>query len=237
MSPLLQLLLLTTLAGLAIPAGGLLAAIEKIHPNWLEDEFRHSVLAFGGGVLLAAVALVLVPEGVQHLTVPLTALAVAAGGIAFMAFDRVLAASRSSAAQLVAMLLDFVPESLAMGAAFANGNSVGLLLALLIAVQNLPEGFNAYRELVASSGMTRRKVLVGFLLLVPLGPLSGLGGYLLLADHPQVLGGIMLFASGGILYLIFQDIAPAARLEQRQLPALGAVFGFLFGLVGQMLLV
>jgi ZIP family zinc transporter len=45
-----------------IPIGGYLASVEHIQPRWRERELRHSVMAFGGGVLMAAVAFVLVPE-------------------------------------------------------------------------------------------------------------------------------------------------------------------------------
>jgi ZIP family zinc transporter len=50
------------------------------------------------------------------------------------------------------------------------------------------------------------------------------------------LAAIMLFAAGGILYLIFQDIAPQARLERHWGPPLGAVAGFLMGMLGHGLL-
>ena len=50
-----------------------------------------------------------------------------------------------------------------------------------------------------------------------------------------LLGAIMLFAAGGILYLVFQDIAPQARLARHWGPPLGAVFGFALGLLGTML--
>ncbi|MCB0406366.1 MAG: hypothetical protein KDD51_16410 [Bdellovibrionales bacterium] len=56
-----NVLLCSWAAGLAVPLGGVLASREKFSPSWLEDELRHSVIAFGGGLLLAAVALVLVP--------------------------------------------------------------------------------------------------------------------------------------------------------------------------------
>ena len=46
----------------------------------------------------------------------------------------------------------------------------------------------------------------------------------------------MLFCSGGILYLIFNDIAPRAHLKHRDFPAIGAVSGFLLELVGAMLI-
>ncbi len=47
---LLQILLLTLMAGLAMPIGAAIASVERIHPRWLETEVRHSVIAFGGGV-------------------------------------------------------------------------------------------------------------------------------------------------------------------------------------------
>jgi len=230
-------LLLTALAGGAIPLGGLMACIERIQPDWLEREFRLAVIAFGGGVLLAAVALVLVPEGTKRAPIVISALAFAGGGIVFFAVDRVLERRGTPASQLIATLLDFLPEAMALGAAFAHGGSVGLLLALLIALQNLPEGFNAYREMRAGGGLRGSTVLGFFLALVPLGPIAGLFGLWWLAAHPIALGVIMLSGAGGILYLTFQDIAPQARLERHWAPPLGAVAGFLLGMLGHLLLV
>lgn len=234
MSGVLEVIVLTTLAGSTIPIGGFLAKIERIHPRWLEEEFRHSIIAFGGGVLLAAVALVLVPVGIEELNPLTAAAAILIGGVCFMIIDRILATHQNSASQLIAMLLDFVPESLALGATFANGGSVGMLLAILIGLQNLPEGFNAYRELRSSVTMKKHLILPGFCLLVLLGPLAGLIGFYLLSRVPQMVGLTMLFAAGGILYLTFQDIAPQAKLARRWAPALGAVLGFVFGLIAQM---
>jgi ZIP family zinc transporter len=144
------------------------------------------------------------------------------------------------------MLADFIPEALALGAMFAVDGKGGLLLALLITVQNLPEGFNAYREMTAAEnpatihrsrkaqGIEGKKVLLIFCCLVPLGPAAGVVGHVWLAQYDEVLDFIMLFASGGILYLVFQDIAPQAKLEKHWLPTMGAVLGFLFGVLGQL---
>jgi len=147
MSDLSLALLLSLAAGGTIPLGAWIAARERIAPRWLEREFRHTVMAFGGGALLAAVALVLVPEGVRALD-PITATGCfLSGGVAFMGIDRALARRAGPSAQLMAMLLDFVPEATALGATLVDGGSVGYLLAFLIGLQNLPEGFNAFREL------------------------------------------------------------------------------------------
>lgn len=235
MNPWLHILSLTLLPGLAMPVGAMIACREHIHPRWLETELRHAVLAFGAGALLAAVALVLVPEGMRGLPVWLTALCFASGGLAFMLIDRLLAAHRTSASQAVDMLLDYIPETLALGATVALGGQAGLLLAGLMALQNLPEGFNAYREMRRGARLGTARIIGLFTLIALLGPLAGVCGYLWLAPYPEVVGAIMLCASGGILYSVFQDIAPQVPLQRHWSPPLGAVAGFLLGMVGQAL--
>ena len=64
-----------------------------------------------------------------------------------------------------------------------------------------------------------------------LGIVFSLLGYLFLREIPSVTACIMTFASGGILYLIFQDIAPALNMKETSLPVLGVNFGFLVGLI------
>ncbi|MEZ5828271.1 MAG: hypothetical protein R3D30_08705 [Hyphomicrobiales bacterium] len=235
-SPLWAALLLATLAGATIPLGAYLATIENIRPRWLQSEVRHSVLAFGGGALLAAVALVLVPEGIRNLGLLWICLTFAGGGIAFFLLDRAIAMRGGSAAMLMAMLLDFVPEAMAIGVGLATRLEIGLLLALLIALQNLPESFNAYREIMSRGGHTQRVVLGWFSAFVLLGPLFAYFGHVVLASRPGIASAVMLFASGGIIYLIFEDIAPQTVLKQRWGPPLGAVAGFLVGLVGRVAL-
>ena len=230
-----ELLLWTTLAGACIPLGAGLAHIEHIRPRWLEEELRHFVIAFGGGVLVGAVALVLVPEGIERQPQPLAAtVLLLAGGAAFMVLDRIQAKRHQPAPQFSAMAADFLPESLALGGMFAANAEGAVLLALLIGLQNLPEGFNAWRELGAGR-FSRARALSLMAVLALLGPVCGAIGWFWLADQDAILGSIMLFASGGILYLTFQDIAPQARLERHWAPPLGAVLGFALALVGEML--
>lgn len=115
------------------------------------------------------------------------------------------------------------------------GGEGAVLLAFLIGLRNLPEGFNAWRELAAAE-MRPRTALGRMIGLALLGPVCGAIGWFWLADHEAVLGGVLLFAAGGILYLTFQDIAPQSRLERHWAPPLAAVLGFALALVGQLLL-
>jgi zinc transporter, ZIP family len=229
-----KIILYTSYAGACIPIGGVLAWIEKIRPGWLENEFRHSVIAFGGGVLLAAVALVLVPEGTEYVNhTAISVIAFLCGGICFFLLERALGVRRREKPQLTAMLLDFVPESLALGGAFAIGAQSAPLLAIFIGLQNLPEGFNAYRELRAMPQSSAKHILVFMSLLVPIGPIVALVGWIYLSEDTLLLGATMLFASGGILYLIFQDIAPQSHMRRHWAPPLGAVLGFCVGMIGK----
>jgi len=228
-----KIILYTLCAGACIPLGGVLAWVEKIRPRWLENEFRHTVIAFGGGILLAAVALVLVPEGTKYVNhITLSVIVFLSGGVSFFILERILGARRREKPQFTAMLLDFVPESLALGGAFAIGAQSAPLLAVFIGLQNLPEGFNAYRELRAIPQSSAKHILGFMCLLVPIGPIVAVVGWIYLSENTMLLGTAMLFSSGGILYLIFQDIAPQSHMRRHWAPPLGAVFGFSVGMLG-----
>ncbi len=236
MSSFVWMLILTTASASCILAGGLLAKLERLRPLWLEKEFRHAIIAFGGGVLIAAIVFVLIPEGQHYFDAPVLGVGIfLAGGLLFMLVERYLSAKNRQLPQTLAMLLDFVPESLAMGGMFAFGSPSAPLLALLIGLQNLPEGFNAYREILAVTRYRPQRTLYIMFAMILLGPIAGMLGWHLAARLPEFVGATMLFASGGILYLIFQDIAPQSRLERHWAPTLGAVLGFCFAMLANAL--
>ena len=231
------IIIYTSAAGACKPLGGALAKLEHIRPKWLENEFRHFIIALGGGVLLAAVTFILVPEGMTYLSGPVDAVFFfSAGGIFFLLFEHLSGLHRRESPQMIAMLLDYIPESLALGGIFAAGSVTAPLLALFIGLQNLPEGFNVYRELITSRDVQSKRIILLMSLFIPLGPLFGLLGLVFLSGHVYVLGAVMLFAAGGILYLIFQDIAPQSKLKHHWAPPLGAVFGFAIGMIGRLLI-
>ena len=237
MSEVVVIFIFTAGAGLCIPIGGVLANIEHIRPKWLENELRHAVIAFGGGVLLAAVSFVLLPEGRSLMPHPVFSVFIfLLGGVVFFSLERFLGGRRQEKPQFSAMLLDYIPESLALGGAFAVSAHSAPLLAILIGLQNLPESFNAFRELEEKSNYSGRRLLLFMFLLVPLGPVAAFTGWYFLTDYQQLLGSIMLFSSGGILYLIFQDIAPESKMHRHWAPATGAVIGFAVAMLGTNLL-
>lgn len=225
---------ITSIAALGTLIGCFMAYLIIRRHKKLPKSVLHFIVALGGGLLFCAIALVLIPEGCRSLSFFWANTWFLAGSIAFMLLDIVIEKNGGRASQIMANTLDSVPESLGIGAAFATGGSVGLLLAFLVGLQNIAEGFNSFDEL-RSGGMSTKSNLVLQLLTSLLGPIAGVLGFLFLAGHPAMVSGLFMFSAGGILYLIFHDIAPLAHRTGHWLPTLGSVLGFILGLASQAL--
>ncbi len=219
----------TLLAGLATPLGGAIARMEHLRRGSIREDVLRAVVAVGGGLLFAAVALVLVPQGLLGLALAPALACLLGGAVVFLLADKAIERRGGRASQVMANALDSVPESLGLGAAFAVGGSVGPVLVLLVALQNLPEGFNGYRELHGSGSSTKRSfaILTGESLLAPVAAAIG---FLFLAPYPAVVAGLFMTAAGGILYILVQDIAPLAHRDGHWAPTLGAVLGSALGI-------
>ncbi len=226
-------LALAALAGAAIPFGAWLGT-RGFAPGPNTLALQHGIVAFGAGALLSAVALVLVPEGAERVHPVAVPLIFVAGGAAFAFVDRALARRGGHVAQFLAMMLDYLPEALALGAMLAGDRATAILLALLIAMQNLPEGFNAFREMRGANGWSDRRLLGLFSAMACLGPVMAFIGMAVIEADSPLLGGIMLFSAGGILYLLFEDVAPKVPLENVWAPPFGAIAGFALGLAGHL---
>jgi zinc transporter, ZIP family len=233
MSELTTILLYSWIAGVMAFVGGVLAYLERFAETESKQEVVHSVVAFGGGILLSAVAFTLTPAAMKFILPNILFVVFCLGGITFCIIDYLISRCSANKAQFMAMLLDFVPEALALGVIWVYKPKLGILLALYIGFQNLPEGFNAFRELV---GAKTKHILSTLFLVSLLGPISAGIGYFFLQDHKYWTAMILAFASGGILYLIFQDIAPASTMKKHRTPPLGAVLGFAVGMVAKQFL-
>jgi ZIP family zinc transporter len=231
-----KLILFSGIAGVTVFIGGILAHYFNHHikESPVKYEITHTLMSFGSGIILSAVALVLIPKGMEELELLPMASSFLVGAILFMLLDRYLSKKGGRTATLLAMMMDFVPESIALGAVFSIDIRLATFLAVLIGLQNLPEAFNSYRDLILS-GFTTKKTLIIFFLLSFFGIFGALAGHFLLSNHQELTAHLMTFASGGILYLLIQDIIPEGTLEKNHLTSLGATLGFLVGIIGDQL--
>jgi ZIP family zinc transporter len=234
---LIKLILFSAIAGFTIFIGGVLAYFfEKYLRNKnLKIKITHAISAFGAGIILSALSLVLIPRGLEGLETNSMVLSFFAGTIIFYFLNKRISQTRGSTAALMAMMMDFIPESIALGAVFFVDPTAAMLLALFIGLQNIPEAFTAFAEL-KNSGVKVKKILTVFFFLSFSGVISALLGHYTLGENPEVTAIVMVFAAGGILYLLFQDIIPNTKLKGSYHTELYASLGFLVGIIGEKIL-
>lgn len=232
-----DIFLYSGIAGITVFIGGLLANYFNHHVKEtpLKYEITHSLMSFGAGIILSALCLVLIPKGMETLELFPMVFTFLIGAILFMFTDAYLAKKGGQTATLIAMLMDFIPESIALGALFVAEPKMATLLAVFIGLQNLPEAFNSFRDLVLS-GFSPKKTLIIFFFLSFFGIAAASIGHLFLRNSPEITAHLMTFASGGILYLLIQDIIPESKLDKKYIPALGATLGFVVGIIGEKLI-
>jgi ZIP family zinc transporter len=229
-----KIILYSVISGITVFIGGLLANLFNHHikETPVKYEIIHGLMSFGAGIILSGLALVLVPKGLEELELVPLVISFLFGAVLFMYIDWYLSRKGGQMATLLAMMMDFVPESIVLGATFALEPKIATLLAVFIGLQNLPEAFNAYRDLV-QSGFTVRKTLVIFFFLSFSGVVGAMAGHFYLSDYPDLTAYLMIFSSGGILYLLIQDIIPKSKLKNNYFSSLGATLGFLVGIIGE----
>ena len=240
-----------TVVGASLLAGALAAAALRLPPR-----LAAALTAFGGGVLLAAVALELVPEADAEAGLALTAGGLMAGTLLYVGADSWInrrqamadmrraghAAAAGSSMEMpahsaeaargesiaIGLFVDGVPESLALGLTIAEGE-VGVALLAGIVVGNVVESYGAAQPIIAG-GHTRR-FAIGLLgtIGVALALATVVGGTLLADASPELVGTAQAIAAGAVLAVVSIAVIPHAFKEVSSLVAAVTVAGFIAG--------
>lgn len=205
-----------------------------------------SIMAFGAGALLSAVAFELVAKAHGQAGLLPTALGAGAGALAYTLVNLYLARrgarhrKRSGAQQpseiempgsgnalAVGALLDGVPESVVIGASLLAGGSVSVVTVVAVFLSNLPEGLSSAAGM-RRAGRSRRFVFTLWSLIALVTGIAAVIGYTLLGEaSPAVLSAITALAAGAILAMITDTMVPEAVENAHLLVGLITVVGFL----------
>ena len=235
--------------GLSLIAGAVAAALLK-----LPARLAAVITAGGGGILLAAIALELVPEADEQAGTFVTAAGMIAGTSVYVGIDAWLTRDQHSeqmrrsghaaaAGQPMEMddseakrgetiaaglFVDGVPESLALGLTIAEG-ALGLSLLAGIVIGNIVEAYGAAQPIIA--GGHSKRFAIGLLggIGLSLATATVLGGTLLATASPSFIGGAQAVAAGAILAVVCISVIPYAFKEVNGLVAGAAVVGFVGG--------
>jgi zinc transporter, ZIP family len=194
------------------------------------DQQVLTLTAFGAGILIAAAVFEMVIEAERSIGITLTLIAFLAGAVLFTIADMIAEKKGGGAGILLGIGLDIIPESLAIGAAIASGPA--LALALLIGIQNVPEGIASYKEMMTgktafSNNPKKALAAAGVVSVIPV--FLGLAGLFYLTGMKEAIAIIFGLSAGGIFYMLYYDMIPKAHKERKWLPTFGAVLGFIIG--------
>jgi ZIP family zinc transporter len=235
----------------ALIVGALLVAR---YPKLTEPRWLGLVMAFGAGALISAVTTDLVAEAYQEAGRGATGvgLLVGAGGYyaltlwlnqraeredpelpveeaADAAGDEALPSGADATAArnlTVGMVLDGIPESIAVGLTLLGGASVSFALVGAVFLSNLPEAIGVAAALLAG-GIPLRKVLVRFGAIVGIGFAAGLAGYAVLEPtNADAIAVIQSIAAGAMVVVVVNEMVPIAVRGAGRRAGLAAAAGF-----------
>jgi ZIP family zinc transporter len=221
---------------MAIPAvvallGGVMAAVWT--PN---HQARSLIQHFAAGVVLAALAVELLPEIEREHAPTLVLIACFALGSLFMYGIKLWtmrmehqaklsgAAAGMGSGLLLATFIDVATDGFIIGAGFAAGGQTGTILALGLSVELLFLGL----ALASSATSGRRIIALSGALGVTVLLFSVLGSVLLTGASHAVIGGTLAFSAAALLYLVTEELLIEAHEgEEKPISTLVLFGGFL----------
>lgn len=228
------------LVTMAIPAlvataGGIVAAFWN--PS---HQFRSLVQHFAAGVILAALAVELLPDVAnEHASAPVVIGAFALGSL-FMYGLKLWTlrlehqdsnkAGAGGVAQglgmglLLATFIDVATDGFIIGAGFAANGEAGTILAIGLSVELLFLGLALTSDTIKGWRVAALSAALGATVLL----FAVLGSVLLAGASPELIGGVLAFSAAALLYLVTEELLMEAHtVEEKPVSTLVLFAGFL----------
>ena len=228
------------LGGAALVLGALVAWFVRVRQDVVA-----TVMAFGAGVLISAVAFDLMQEAEANGGLPATASGFLGGALLYLGANAVLARhgarhrkrsgnqpseqdqAGSGRAIAVGALIDGIPESVALGIGLLGGGSVSVSMLAAVFISNVPEGLSSAAGM-KRSGRPARYVFGVWVGIAVASGLAALLGYLTLGGaSPEAIAVITSVAAGAILTMIADTMIPEAFEQTRTWTGVITTVGFL----------
>ncbi|MDR3345481.1 MAG: ZIP family metal transporter [Oscillospiraceae bacterium] len=211
-------------------------------------------LGFAGGVMIAASIWSLLIPAIEETEaqgkpgwVPASAGFLLGAGFLFLLEGLIsrlrpsgeTAFSKRTKLLFTAITLHNIPEGMAVGLAFAltavHGGDSGAFaaaaaLSLGIGIQNFPEGA-AVSLPMRQDGVSAGKAFAFGCLSGAVEPAAGILSFLAVGWIAPIMPWLLSFAAGAMLYVVFDELIPAAKGGRFGVGTLGALAGFLIMMV------
>lgn len=240
MGHLMRITLLGLVSGLTgTGLGGLSAFLVSRTSN----RIMSTILEFSAGLMTAVVCFELLPEAFNLGGTFYTFVGIVSGILAVVLIENMLKRSQALAGgensgllkagilMAIAIALHNLPEGFAVGSGFEASASLGFTITAAIIIHDIPEGI-AMAVPMRAGGLPRFKAF-GYTLLsgVPMG-LGALLGAVLGMISDNLTAACLGFAGGAMLYIIYGELVPESkRLYLGRLSSFANVCGILCGII------
>ena len=233
-------------ASIPLIAGAVLASFIN-----LKKPIIASIMAFGAGVLVAALTFSLIEEAYNLVNdiVPVV-LGFALGGLSYSVVNHILnnksgtknrkrshgenaggGNDASGIALMIGSLMDNIPENMALGISIVAGGTVNVVLIAAIFISNFPEGL-ASSQGMKSNGKSTKQILLLWAVVVAIGTVASAIGFSVLANVNKDIVAIALsYASGAILVMLAESMIPEAFEEGGMNIGLATGAGFMVAFI------
>lgn len=194
------------------------------------------ITGFAGGIMLSVVVCDLIPEAINQWNVQGTVLFCILGSGLVLLADSKLNKYQNTQIKIanitaLALMIHNFPEGIIMGCGFAAGTSLGIKMALIIGIHDVPEGIAVSAPLL-STGTGKFKIII-YAIITALPTMAGaLAGGFVSNISLDVLGISLSIASGIMLYVVcFEMLPESLRLYSFKSSAVGILAGIAAGFI------
>jgi len=225
----MDVLLIVSLIFVGQTLGSIVGLIKKP-----DKKVLHGSLAFAASMMLGISFFQLIPESLKISSIFLVIISFVFGIVIMLIVDRILphinpelmkkekpSVKRSVTMLVIGIALHNIPEGLAIGVGFALSPSLGIMVALGIAAQDVPENI---ATIVPLYGLTKKRMKsFNILLTTVLFEVFGFifGYYVLKGTASNLLGASLALAAGFMTYISAEELIPAAQIKKY--PKIGTI--------------
>lgn len=207
-----------------------------------------TIMAFGSGVLIAALSFSLIEEAFrlsQSLISVITGFLL--GGLAYTIVNYILhkkskgqltkrkrshgkmaggGREASGLSLLAGSVMDNIPENMALGISMVTGGAINIVLVVAIFISNLPEGL-ASASGMKSNGKSKKRIISIWFIAVIVGTISPAIGFEVLSKASSHIIAIAIsFAAGAIIVMLAESMIPEAFEEGGMKIGIATMLGF-----------
>ena len=225
------------MGGLVSILGTMIGAVLGTSIRNPSNKLIGCLIGFAGGLMLSVVVFELIPQSITSWSFLGTIMFCVIGVLITSLMDVKTSGnftdSKKKVAFLVAAGLMFhnFPEGIIMGCGFAAGGALGIKMAVIICIHDIPEGIAVAAPLMAYKEKKSKILLYSLLTALP----TAAGTYIgIIAGNvsQNILGICVSVASGIMLYVVCGEMMPESRkLSESISTTMGTIVGIILGLI------